>query len=312
MGDLRRRYLAREGEKLRTSETRARAFERLVYPVIGDEPISTLKRSQIVRLLDKIQDGSGDRTADLVLAYLRKVFNWHASRSDDFRSPIVKGMTRYNGKERAGTRILTDDEIRAIWQGTGPGPFHAMVRFLLLTAARRNEVRELTWAEIDGGDWLLPAARNKTKVDLLRPLSSAAQAVIAGQPRIDDGPFVFTTDGARPISVSKPKVAFDAACGVTGWRLHDLRRTARTLMSRAGVTADTAERCLGHVIGGVRGVYDQHKYLDEMGRAFEALAAQIERIVARGPVTLRAPNRGTLLASRTSSVVPDTDLASEK
>ena len=130
-------YLTREGEKLRTAADRKAAFERLVYPVIGDEPISTLKRSQIVRLLDKIQDSSGDRTADLALAYLRKVFNWHASRSDDFRSPIVKGMSRYNGKERTGTRILTDDEIRRIWQATGsaPTPFHALVRFLLLTAA---------------------------------------------------------------------------------------------------------------------------------------------------------------------------------
>ncbi len=257
------------------------AFERLVYPAIGDEPISTLKRSQIVRLLDKIQDGSGDRTADLALAYLRKVFNWHAGRSDDFRSPIVKGMGRYVGKERVGTRVLTDDEIRAIWQATEPDPtpFHALVRFLLLTAGRRNEVRELTWAEIDGSDWLLPAARNKTKVDLLRPLSAAAQAVIAGQPRIDDGPFVFTTTGTTPLSLSKPKAAFDVACGVTGWRLHDLRRTARTLMSRAGVAPDTAERCLGHVIGGVRGVYDKHKYEQEMRQAFEALAAQIEHIV---------------------------------
>ena len=64
-----------------------------------------------------------------------------------------------------------------------------------------------------------------------------------------------------------------------GWTLHDLRRTARSLMSRAGVSADVAERCLGHVISGVRGTYDRHAYFDEKKRAFEGLAALVERII---------------------------------
>src|SRR5947209_13407122 len=79
------------------------------------------------------------------------------------------------------------------------------------------------------------------------------------------------------------KLSFDRACGVNGWTIHDLRRTARSLMSRAGVNADVAERCLGHVIPGVRGVYDRHRYIDEMRQAFEALATQIERIVDPQP-----------------------------
>ena len=70
-----------------------------------------------------------------------------------------------------------------------------------------------------------------------------------------------------------------AQCGVSGWTIHDLRRTARSLLSRAGVNADVAERCLGHVVGGVRGVYDRHQYQAEMLHAYEALAALIERIV---------------------------------
>jgi integrase len=76
-----------------------------------------------------------------------------------------------------------------------------------------------------------------------------------------------------------PKVKLDAASGVTGWTLHDLRRTARSLMSRAGVPTDRAERCLGHVIGGVRGTYDRHEYHAEKKQAYEALAGIIERIV---------------------------------
>jgi integrase len=218
--------------------------------------------------------------------------NWHASRSDDFRSPIVKGMVRTKPSERARERVLTDDELRKIW-AVNNGVFGSFIRFLLLTGARRNEASELTWEEIDEGDWTLPAARNKTKVDLVRPLSKAALALV------EDGKskatWVFTTDGVSPISgFSKFKAAFDKASGTDGWTLHDCRRTARSLMSRAGVPSDHAERCLGHVIGGVRGVYDRHAYHTEKQQAFEALAGIIERIVSgsqAGVVQLRGGKR---------------------
>jgi integrase len=272
-------YLGREGTRLRTIDERRSVFERLVYPKLGARQIETIKRSEINRLLDKIEDESGASMADHTLAYLRRVFNWHAARSDDFRSPIVAGMARLSHKDRERARILDDDELRKVWQAADatPAPFGPFIQFLLLTGARRTEAAAMTWDEING-DWTLPAARNKTKVDLVRPLSSAAQDVLAKLPRI--GRFVFTTDGKTPISgFSKFKAAFDKKCGVAVWRLHDLRRTARSLMSRAGVNSDHAERCLGHVIAGVRGVYDRHEFRDEKLRAYEALAAQIERIV---------------------------------
>ena len=104
--------------------------------------------------------------------------------------------------------------------------------------------------------------------------------MLAGCPLIDDGPFVFTNDGVSAFSMSKPMVALRKKCGFKEhWKPHDLRRTARTLMSRAGVESDHAERCLGHKIGGVRAVYDQHKFYPEMKKAFDALALQIDRIV---------------------------------
>jgi integrase len=277
-------YLKRDGAKLRTVDERKYTFKRLIYPAIGSIPVSAIKRSQINKMLDTIQDNSGDRTADLALAYLRKAFNWYATRDDDFRSPIVKGMGRYNPKANNGKHILSDDEVRSLWKATEPNDkapniFHALIRFLLLTAARRTEAGDLPWAELKGGDWHLPAKRNKANFDLTRPLSKAALAVLASVPRINGGQLVFSNDGATPISLSKPFAKFINTCGVTDWTLHDLRGTARTLMSRAGVNADTAERCLGHVIGGVRGVYDQHKYHAEMSHAFDALAAQIQQIV---------------------------------
>jgi integrase len=268
-------YLRREGKRLRSLDWRRGVLERHVYPTLGQRPIAEIQRSEIVRLLDKIEDRSGATMADRTLAVIRKIMNWHASRSDDFRSPIVKGMARTKPSELARERVLTDNELRKVWV-VNNGVFGRFIRFLLLTGARRNDASEMTWAEIDEGDWTLPAARNKTKVDLVRPLSKAAQALL------EDGKseWVFTTDGVAPISgFSKFKGALDKASGVRDWTLHDLRRTARSLMSRAGVPTDHAERCLGHVIGGVRGVYDRHEYHTEKQQAFEALAGIIERIV---------------------------------
>jgi integrase len=201
--------------------------------------------------------------------------NWHASRSDSFRSPIVRGMARTKPKERARDRVLTDDELRAVWKGAeANGVFGAMIRFILLTAARRSEASELRRSEIKGTEWTLPAERNKTKFELVRPLSKAALAVL---PKA--GEWVFGLDGKPITAFSRLKRLFDEASGVYGYTLHDLRRTSRSLMSRAGVDADIAERCLGHVIGGVRGVYDRHSFLREKLLAYEALASLIERIV---------------------------------
>src|SRR5262249_27665291 len=139
--------------------------------------------------------------------------------------------------------------------------------------------------------WKLPAARSKTKTDVERPLSSAAQLMINSLPNLGDA--IFSYDGVRPIGgYSRLKRELDQASGVTCWRLHDLRRTARSLMSRAAVSPDTAERCLGHAIGGVGGIYDRHRYIEEMRYAFEDLAALIARIVDPQPnvVAMRVPS----------------------
>jgi integrase len=268
-------YLTREGGKLRSSDQRRALLDRLVYPVLGNCPIDAITRSQLVRLFDKIEDDNGARTADLALAYLRKAFNWYALRTDTFKSPIISGMGRYNGKEHERDRVLNDDELHAIWKATERDkPALAFIRFLLLTGCRRSEAAGLRWDEIHGDVWDLPAARNKTKLDLQRPLSRAALAVVEAQPRIEGEPLVFLN--IRSFTLVKQTI--DEACGVANWRLHDLRRTARTLLSRAGVNADTAERCLGHTINGVRSVYDRHKFTEEMRSAFEALAALVARI----------------------------------
>jgi integrase len=220
-----------------------------------------------------------------------RLFNWHASRCDDFLSPIVRGMARVKPSEHSRSRVLSDDEIRAIWRAAEdmPGPFGRFIQLAFLTGVRRNEAARMARAELVGSTWTIPASRMKGGLEHVIPLSAKAKAIVDSVPAV--GPYAFTTDGRRPIrGFTRFKAAIDSLSGVTGWRLHDLRRTARSLLSRAGVDADIAERCLAHSIGGIRGVYDRHSYVEEKRRAFEVLAALIERIVDPQPIVL--PMRG--------------------
>jgi integrase len=179
-------FLQREGPKLRSADRRHETFERLVYPVLGSGQIDAIRRSDIVKLLDSIEDQNGPSMAHVVLTFVSRVFTWHAGRSDEFRSPIVRGMGRINAKERVRTRILSDDELRAVWttaEASG-GSFDRYIQFLLLTPVRRNEAGNMTWAEFDGADWLTPASQMKSKQNHLVPLSRKALATLAKLPTI--------------------------------------------------------------------------------------------------------------------------------
>lgn len=283
---------------LRSADQYESTFDRLVKPDIGDYSIYEVKRSHIVNMLDDIDDESGPVMADRTLAYVRKAFNWYASRDDEFNSPIVKGMARTKTKDRAGKRVLADDEIRDVWAGlervAEPACYAPYVKSLLLTATRRNESSRLHSSEIEGDTWTIPGDRYKTKLDHVIPLTAAAKALIGEKPAGVNANswFIFsTTGGAKAFSgFSKAKRDLDAAIAeirmaegrdpMLSWRLHDLRRTARSLMSRAKVPTDHAERALGHVIGGVRETYDRYEYLEEKRAAFEALAGMVSVILA--------------------------------
>ena len=228
--------------------------------------------------------------ADRTLAIVRRILNWYASRSDEFRSPIVGGMARTKPKARARERTLTDDELRKIWTAA-QGPFGHLIQFLLLTATRRSEAANAHRSEFTKGDWIIPGRRYKTGSDHLVPLSSAALTLLA---KLRSKGFIFSTDGGEtPVSgFSKFKRCFDKVSGVSGWTLHDLRRTARSLLSRAGIPADHAERCLGHSMATVRGTYDRHEYYEEKRLAFEKLAALIGQIVDPQPNVVSIRGQG--------------------
>ncbi len=311
IGDLLDKFVERYVEKdaaLRSGNAINRIFERLVKPSIGKVGIYNLRRSQVVEMLDEIADDHGPVMADRTLAYVRKAFNWRAINDDDFQSPIVKGMARTKPKERARSRILSDNEIRDIWSALDkadvPACYPAFIQTLLTTATRRDEAAKMRWDEINDNVWTVPAARYKTKTDHAIPLPDTSRALIGQRPKdYAKRPFVFsTTEGKKPFSgYSKAKAALDKKIAelraeaerdkIEPWTLHDLRRTARSLMSRAGVATDHAERALGHVIAGVRSVYDRHEYLAEKKKAFESLAALVAQILNPAPNVTQLADR---------------------
>jgi integrase len=276
-----------EREKpMRTIDQRRSDLE-LICGALGRLPLDSITREQLVHQLDGISKQRGPVRADRVLMAAKRLLKWYSGRRSNYISVLANVERRTSIKDRARTRVLTDEELRRIWKAaeTFEGPFGAYVRFVLLTACRRNEAGGMRRSELlDPATWVLPRARwkvgEKTKGDLLIPLSKAAQAIVAARPEGDE--FIF--GGRRPLgNFFRHKVAFDAVVGISSnWTIHDLRRTARTLLSRL-TTPDTAERCLGHVIGGVRAHYDLHEYQDEKRAAFEALAQRIELIVRPPP-----------------------------
>ena len=285
---------------LRSGDEIDRLLKKDVLPAWRDREFVSIRRGDVARLLDGIE-ARAPVHADHVLAILSKLFNWYMAREEDYLSPVVRGMRRTAPKDHARSRALTDDEIRLFWAASGEaGIYGAFLRSALLTAQRRAKVVAMKWSDIDEeGVWTIPAEpREKTNAGSLE-LSKLALSVIEELPRWEDCDYVFAGRGKVPINgMSKAKKALDAVMTeasdalVANWTVHDLRRTARSLMSRAGVRPDVSERVLGHAIPGVEGVYDRYSYDPEKADALAKLADLVTRIVegdAKAAEVIRLP-----------------------
>ncbi len=274
-----RRHVDARG--LRSAPEIRRMLDKYVYPRWEGRQFTSIGRRDVATLLDEVEDGHGPSQADAVLAVVRSVANWFAARDDNFVSPIIRGMKRSTPTKR--DRTLTDAEIRAVWQAASrAGTYGDIVQLALCTGQRREKILSMRWADVSvDGVWSIPSEdREKGTPSEIR-LPRLALDVVRRRNRVGENEFVFA--GRRSdrnfSGVSKAKRALDEAAGVEGWRFHDLRRTARSLLSRAGVPSDLAERVLGHAIAGVRGVYDRHTYRDEVADALARLDVLLRGII---------------------------------
>ncbi len=284
VSDLLRRYVA---DYCKANQRRwpltERMFDSHVIPEIGDKALTELRRADVVELLDELRNGKKlaaqvNRVRSQIIAAL----NWAVEREFLPGNPAA-AIKRVKGIEQPRARILTDGELRAIWNAAdGVGyPGGAFVKLLILTGQRRDEVRCLPWTELreNGAVWLLPGARNKSKRDHLLPLPQAARDVLEGATRT--GAFVFSANGKKPYAGQKRlKEILDRESGVHGWTLHDIRRTVRTRLGEMGIARDVAQRVLNHAKPGLDRVYDHGDYRDPMAKALEAWAQRVMRVVA--------------------------------
>ena len=227
-------------------------------------------------------------TANRVLSTLSRFFNWLVERDVIKASPVMG--VRNPSPETARDRILSDDEVAAVWAATeAPGHFNWIVRVLLLTGQRRSEVANMTWSEIDldNATWTIPAARAKNGKLHVVPLSPPVIEILSAVPAVAGQDLVFSLNGERGFSgFSKAHGRLaDAVQADRPWTLHDLRRTVASGMARLGINLPVVEKILNHVGGafrGVSGVYHRHDYAAEKRHALELWASHVMRVAEGG------------------------------
>jgi len=268
---------------LRSAKEIRRLLNAHVLPVWKDREFTAIRRSDCAALLDEVEDRHSPRQADYVLNVVRSIMNWATMRRDDNSPPVARGMKRQKTAARA--RVLDDGELRGVWRAaeSQEGAFGAIVRLCLMTAQRSRKVAAMKWADVEDGVWVVPKELREKDTGGALTLPGTALAIIGEQPRLAANPYVFPARGrSGPFcGFGSAKEAFDAKLpkGTPPWTIHDLRRTARSLMSRAGVSSEHAERVMGHAIGGVEGIYDRRHFRPEKADALKRLAALIEAIV---------------------------------
>jgi integrase len=236
----------------RRHEIAAQTIANHLVPRIGDRNVFELTRQDISAVIKAVSTEVGPGAAQSVFSKLRAALHWYAAADKEeiadlpgdnatFVVPITAGMAP--PKSQAKERVLSDDEIRKLWHAAGSqGQFGRFVRFLLLTGLRRDEARMLVRAEIAEDRLEIPGARYKTKRSFVLPLSSQVRAILAEALAAHEYDLVFANERGKPLDHSRLKPILDKAAGLQAYTLHDLRRSARSIMSRIGVLPDIGER----------------------------------------------------------------------
>jgi integrase len=270
-----------------------RLLERNIVGAWRGRRLSEITKADIHALLDKIVDRGASVGANRIFAQLRKMCGWAVSRGLIERSPC-EGVDKPS-TETKRDRVLDNRELALVWRACEAidFPFGPMTKLLILTGARRGEVAGMRWSEIDINKaiWTIPSERSKNHRAHAVPLSPQALSVLRSLPRIIGCDFLFSTTGNTPSSgFSKGKGRIDSALlkldtdPLAAWTMHDIRRSVATGMARHGVALHVIERVLNHVsgsFGGIVGVYQQHKFADEMRVALELWGEHIERLTRR-------------------------------
>jgi integrase len=309
LADLIRAYgeHAMGGLKPRSAAETRRYLENVWQPLHA-VPLASTSRAVVSAELLQMARQRGPVTANRARAALSASFAWAITAGMVDQNPVIGTV---KNDERTRDRVLSADELRLIWQATNePGDYARIVRLLILTGQRREEVAGLTWGEIDPdrAEWTLPAERAKNGRAHVVPLSDQALAIVQAVPvrprralvfGQGDGPFSGWSQSkarldrrvallrAKAASIEQPGAEATAAHELPNWVVHDIRRSVVTHMAELGIEPHVIEAIVNHVSGhkaGVAGIYNRATYAVGKRAALQAWADHVMRLVAGEPV----------------------------
>ena len=281
--DLLETFIAQHLSQNRSGREISRLLRREVGKPWAGRSIHEISKRDVVEVVSAIEQRGAPVAANKALKSIKTFLRWCVGRAVLDQSP-AEGVPLPK-KEVARDRVLSDEELTQVILAARMigGPYGAIVEMLALTGQRREEVARIKWRGIGshGRVWTLPKSRAKNAKSHVVHLSQQSLTLLKGTGR--RAGFVFSFDGAKPFNVfSRAKRHLDQISGVTGWRLHDLRRTCVSGMARLGVAPHVADKILNHqagTISGVAAVYQRHEFLSERKEALDRWDSHVSQIL---------------------------------
>jgi len=312
-GELAKEYLEKHGRKKRSFYEDKRIIEKDLTSNWEDRKAFDIKRRDVIWLLDKIVDRGAPIQANRTLALIRKIFNWGISRDLVEHNPCTQ--IKAPGLEKQRDRVFSETEIKDLWEAfeAEGKTIEPMFKLRLITAQRGGEIESMRWQDInlETGWWTIPAEYSKNNLSHRVPLSKMALKILLGHKKAisDDlekskqkaeisrkpvnktlyatkkkkyAEWVFPSPvykGSHITNVQKAASRVKEYSGIKDFRLHDLRRTAASMMTGAGIPRLVVSKILNHVEQGVTRVYDRHSYDNEKRAAIEKWTQLLEQII---------------------------------
>jgi integrase len=281
--DLLETFISQRLSQNRSVGETARLLRREVGKTWAGRSIHEISKRDVVEIVSGIEQRGAPVAANKTLKSIKAFLRWCVGRAVLDQSP-AEGVP-LPAKEVPRDRVLDDQELARVILAVRQigGPYGSIVELLALTGQRREEVARMAWEELDLARriWTIPKSRTKNAKAHVVHLSEQALAVFKRQEQ--RGLLVFSISGAKPFQgFSAAKRELDQLSGVTGWRIHDLRRTCVSGMARLGVAPHVADKILNHqtgTISGVAAVYQRHEFLAERRTALEKWGAHVGRLI---------------------------------
>src|SRR3984893_3117463 len=281
--DLLESFIAQRLSQNRSAGEVSRLLRREIGKAWTGKSIHEISKRDVVEVISAVEQRGAPVAANKTLKSIKTFLRWCVGRAVLDQSP-AEGVP-LPAKEVARDRVLDDQELAQVILAAREvgGPYAGIVELLALTGQRREEVARLSWKELDLEQriWTIPKSRTKNAKAHVVHLSEQSIDVLKRAHR--RGPLVFSPLGTKPFQeFSRAKSVLDQLSGVSGWRLHDLRRTCVSGMARLGVAPHVADKVLNHqsgTISGVAAVYQRHEFLAERRAALDQWGAHVSQLL---------------------------------